>query len=194
MLGQITDKSDVYSFGVILWELASRIQFLGEVKTKEQLIDLINKSQTPNVPVDCPGPYGELVMRCLHRDPRKRPTFTEVLADLNNMQSIISDWTMQQFRGQALMATPPVYWGNELISLDPQMNVAYKLSIGSIAQEDSLESVVSDVRGIAYQSLRDHMRREFNDEILQFYERVRFICGFNELMLITINRWDSSSS
>jgi hypothetical protein len=37
---------------------------------------------------------------------------------------------MQQFRSQALMATPPLIWGTDLVSLDTEMTSIYKLPIG----------------------------------------------------------------
>ena len=125
------------------------------------------------------------------------------------------------------MATPPLSWGPELVSLDPSMNAIHKLSIGiatiilsylhqnnffllfvlfcfvlfcfvlfcfvlfcfvlfcfvlfcllfsdSVTLEDSLESVMSDMRGSTFQGLLQHMKHELNDEIFQFYQQVTFL-------------------
>lgn len=121
-LGQINDKSAVYSFGVVLWELAARAEFLPEVKTKEQLLDMMNKGLMPNVPSGCPDAFGELIMNCLHRgiilftlffficgfvicefifntflDANKRPSFKDIVETLHHLQTNIMGMSFSIF-------------------------------------------------------------------------------------------------
>lgn len=81
-----TEKADVFSFGIILWELATRKppyygidgQVVSQRVVKENLRPKISER-------DAPGPFLELMRRCWHEDPERRPNFGEIIRDLESM-------------------------------------------------------------------------------------------------------------
>ena len=71
-------KVDVYSFGVILWEIATRKIFFGEIKFMSELENMVRSGKRPEIPAKCPLSYRLLVEACWSQDATKRPTFREV--------------------------------------------------------------------------------------------------------------------
>jgi len=76
-----TEKADVYSFGVVLWEVLTReIPYRG--KQTIAVIHSIDKGETLEIPESCPASYAQLMRNCWQQFPENRPTFTEILGDL----------------------------------------------------------------------------------------------------------------
>ncbi len=81
-----TEKADVFSFGIILWELATRKppyygidgQVVSQRVVKEGLRPKISEKEAP-------GPFLELMKRCWHEDPDKRPSFGDIIKELDAM-------------------------------------------------------------------------------------------------------------
>ncbi|CAG9762478.1 unnamed protein product [Ceutorhynchus assimilis] len=77
--------SDIWSYGVLLWELLT-----GEVPYKG--IDTLavaygvacNKLTLP-IPSTCPQPWRELMEKCWESDPHHRPSFEQILEDLDKI-------------------------------------------------------------------------------------------------------------
>ncbi|KAK4419653.1 putative serine/threonine-protein kinase PBL3 [Sesamum alatum] len=102
--GHLTPKSDVYSFGVVLLELLSGKRATGDDDAggaEESLVDWAKPFLSDNRKVlrimdsRLGGQYSKkgaqaaaaLALRCLHTDPKYRPSMTDVLAALEQLQA-----------------------------------------------------------------------------------------------------------
>ncbi|CAA0805899.1 Protein kinase 2A- chloroplastic [Striga hermonthica] len=103
--GHLTPKSDVYSFGVVLLELLSGKRAMGDDNAggaEETLVDWAKPFLSDGRKVlrimdsRLGGQYSKkgaqaaaaLALRCLHIDGRNRPSMTEVLASLEQLQAL----------------------------------------------------------------------------------------------------------
>ncbi|MEM8734912.1 MAG: serine/threonine-protein kinase, partial [Planctomycetota bacterium] len=75
-------RSDIYSLGTVLYHvLAGKLPFAGATNA-ELLINVLTEDPPPiQTRLDMPADLGDLVMDCLHRDPRRRPDSTRAIAD-----------------------------------------------------------------------------------------------------------------
>lgn len=72
-----TEKADIYSIGIVMWEVATRkIPFAGDNFTRITLEVLEGKR--PQVPTNVPKYYSDLMSRCWHRKPHKRPSADDI--------------------------------------------------------------------------------------------------------------------
>ena len=88
------EKCDVYSFGVVVWELLTMENPFKDVKTVEELKEIvITKQERPPIPDYCPRTLAKLIEKCWHQDPTERPAFTEIipLFDIIILEAIIAD-------------------------------------------------------------------------------------------------------
>lgn len=104
LTGQLTVKADVYSFGVVLLEILSgssvdkrwsrgmvgdlvqRFRPLLCSNSKGELRHVIDKKLGKNVPMDEAHTFAKLTYRCLSQEHDSRPTMTEVVASLEQLQ------------------------------------------------------------------------------------------------------------
>ncbi|KAI4377534.1 hypothetical protein MLD38_015141 [Melastoma candidum] len=79
------EKCDVYSFGVILWELVTMsipwkglnpMQVVGAVGFQNRRLE---------IPADAYPPVADIIQECWQKDPRLRPSFTELVHRLKNL-------------------------------------------------------------------------------------------------------------
>jgi len=81
-------EADVYSFGVIMWEVITRECPFEGMNQIQVAMRVLNEGRTVEVPEWCrmgsPRVAG-IVEGCLENDPRKRPSFEEILRVLEDV-------------------------------------------------------------------------------------------------------------
>nr|XP_043616854.1 receptor-like protein kinase FERONIA [Erigeron canadensis]XP_043616855.1 receptor-like protein kinase FERONIA [Erigeron canadensis] len=86
---KLTIKSDVYAFGVVLLEVFCRgsidnyrITWFQDCIKKGQFKRIAAFDIRQQIAPKCSKAFAQIVERCLHRDPKQRPTMAEVLFSL----------------------------------------------------------------------------------------------------------------
>ncbi|CAI2173029.1 12147_t:CDS:2 [Funneliformis geosporum] len=74
--------SDIYSMGMIMWECASNRKPFADIE-HDLIVKIINGLR-PKVPKDTPEWLAELMRKCWHSDPSKRPSITMIRTTLKN--------------------------------------------------------------------------------------------------------------
>lgn len=87
-----TSSADVYSYGMVLWEMLSAktpfseenysLKKLGEAVTEMDARPIIPR---PNQSNWFDEQYIDLIERCWKKDPKERPTFDEIVGQLERM-------------------------------------------------------------------------------------------------------------
>ncbi len=81
-----TEKADVFSFGIILWELATRKPPYYGIDGTEVSKRVANEGMRPKISdKECPGPLLDLMKRCWAKNPEDRPSFGEIIKELESM-------------------------------------------------------------------------------------------------------------
>ncbi|KAJ1469524.1 kinase-like domain-containing protein, partial [Baffinella frigidus] len=84
------NKVDVFSFGVILWEIHAQKLPYTDMNPMQIAVAVATQEYRPPAPPNCPAPFWQLMEECWHGSPKKRPTFPQVLAQLEDMQYVFS--------------------------------------------------------------------------------------------------------
>ncbi|KAI5708897.1 hypothetical protein M8J76_005624 [Diaphorina citri] len=80
--GVFTSHSDVWSYGVVLWEMATLASQPYQGLSNEQVLNWVKGGGILVRPDNCPDRLFNLMRRCWQFKPQARPTFMEILADL----------------------------------------------------------------------------------------------------------------
>ncbi|XP_042268969.1 tyrosine-protein kinase Fes/Fps isoform X1 [Thunnus maccoyii] len=81
--GRYTTDSDVWSFGVLLWETFSMGMTPYASMTNQQTRDEVERGYRMPAPHGCPSEISRLMTSCWQYDPRNRPSFKKLQADLS---------------------------------------------------------------------------------------------------------------
>jgi len=95
--------SDVYGFGIILWELATRREVYEELESTQIIAMVANDRLRPDIPAGCP--WNALMVKCWMEEPLERPTFEEIVKELNRLRPTVKKST---FTGEELQV--PKKW------------------------------------------------------------------------------------
>lgn len=81
-----TEKADVFSFAIILWEIASREPPYRNITGAQVSLDVVNNDLRPTIPKNTPESFARIMKSCWDRHPEKRPSFKEIIRDIENMK------------------------------------------------------------------------------------------------------------
>lgn len=74
-----SQQTDVYAFGMIMWEIGSGERPFHDTDHDHILALQICQGHRPEITEDTPQVYRDLMEKCWHADPTKRPTATEIV-------------------------------------------------------------------------------------------------------------------
>ncbi|KAH0787678.1 TKL family protein kinase [Histomonas meleagridis] len=78
------EKADVYSYGMIIWEmLTGDVPYRG-IRDFQVTMSVVNQKNRPTIPKKCPQLLAQFIRNCWNSDPKKRPTFKEIIREFKN--------------------------------------------------------------------------------------------------------------
>jgi serine/threonine protein kinase len=83
-----TISADVYSYGVVLWEIITRetpYSDLNPVMIPYHVVKLGHRPNLALMPGNCPPELVQLIQDCWQLDPDRRPTFSSIVDQLNDL-------------------------------------------------------------------------------------------------------------
>ncbi|XP_031555241.1 fibroblast growth factor receptor 2-like [Actinia tenebrosa] len=86
-----TAQSDVWAFGILMWEI---VTFGGSPYPGvplEKLFELLKSGYRMEQPVNCDDEMYALMIQCWHEDPARRPTFNQLVKELDAKLTVLSD-------------------------------------------------------------------------------------------------------
>ncbi|KAI8466064.1 MAG: hypothetical protein J3K34DRAFT_524825 [Monoraphidium minutum] len=89
-LGRISRASDVYAFGILLYELFTGDGAFRGVAKAMLGYEVVRLNRRPVFPSTCPFEYQLLAVRCWESDPAIRPTFEQVVLELERLERRIA--------------------------------------------------------------------------------------------------------
>ena len=81
---RISIKSSVWSFGVLLYEIITYGQLPYPAISNAEVLDKIQTGYRMGCPPNCPQRLHNIMMGCWQQDPASRPTFNELLMQLQD--------------------------------------------------------------------------------------------------------------
>jgi len=86
MFQEFNEKCDVYSFGIVLWEILTREEPFAQYQSFDKFKEAVCiRHERPQIPADCVPSLRALMESCWSPDPCKRPSFKEIIEQLDNV-------------------------------------------------------------------------------------------------------------
>uniref|UniRef100_A0A1B6DN60 Tyrosine-protein kinase receptor n=4 Tax=Clastoptera arizonana TaxID=38151 RepID=A0A1B6DN60_9HEMI len=86
--GVFSSQSDIWSYGVVLWEIATLAEQPYQGSSNDQVLHDVIAGRKLETPVFCPEILKPIMISCWKRRPQQRPTFMQILIQL---ESIVSE-------------------------------------------------------------------------------------------------------
>ena len=116
-MGQYDEKCDVYSFGMCLWEMLTQERVFADIPQLEKLMfAVVEEGRRPQIPPNCPTSLRNLITSCWDADPTKRPSFKEILEQLDH---VLVDVVVQDHSARAMWKKN--FWGKSSVSWEDFM-------------------------------------------------------------------------
>ena len=78
------DKVDVYSYGILLWEMITKQNPFDGLAWAQILCVVVDNKQRPPIPENLDPRLKSLISKCWDPDPKKRPSFAEIVKQFTN--------------------------------------------------------------------------------------------------------------
>ncbi|XP_071740558.1 receptor like protein kinase S.2-like [Rutidosis leptorrhynchoides] len=168
--GRLTRKSDVYAFGVVLLEVLCRKRAVDKTLDEEQwglatwaqdfikegnFKHIIDSELKGQISPKCLKEFAGIVERCLHNNPKQRPTMAEVVVQLESLL------TIQDKTNRSLQATGKKVFGRmfdmfHLVSnggssgiifqTHLEMNGAIRVTDGVQTRSSNASKILNDIK------------------------------------------------
>ena len=89
-LKEFDDKSDVYSFSLIVYEIITNKPAFPFNTPSDLISKIIREYNRPTLNNQIPSFYQSLLQRCWSSDPDERPSFEQIIQELENSKELIS--------------------------------------------------------------------------------------------------------
>ncbi len=110
-MGTYDEKCDVYSFGMCLWEMLAQERVFADLPSLEKLVfAVVEEGHRPAIPTNCPTSLRNLICACWDADPKKRPSFKEILEQLDH---VLVDVVVQDHAARAMWKQH--FWGKSSV-------------------------------------------------------------------------------
>lgn len=113
-MGHYDEKCDVYSFGMVLWEMLTQERVFADIPNLQKLMfAVVEEGRRPTLPQNTPTSLRNLITSCWDASPEKRPSFKEILEQLDH---VLVDVVVQDHQARAMWKK--FFWGKSSVGWD----------------------------------------------------------------------------